>query len=403
MEIRRVAVTGMGLLCPLGNSLEGIWSRAVKGESGLSQVDSAFVKVAGLVNRDIQFSNEFMEPKEQSRLPDFLAFTLSAAKAALESANWNSALYDPYRMGCSVGATGSDSFTMEEFCFQFLKTGKVPPSIARSGTNIPCAYLSKYFHLLGTSLVTSSACSSSNHALINACMEIMLGRQDLMVAGGVQGPPSKMQFANFKFMKAYSTDENPQTACKPFDKKRDGIVLSEGAGFFVLEDLEKAQARGAKIWAEIIGFASTSDGAHIINPNGVGAAKCMQLALDDSGLVPQQVGHLNAHATGTPTGDRVETLAIKKVFGPLAYDIPVTAPKSMLGHMIGAASIAECTLSILALCKGVVPPTINLVDRDEACDLNYVSDGAIEREMEYALCNSFGFGGTNTSIVFKKI
>lgn len=398
---RRVVVTGLGIVSPIGHTLEEAWDHARSGTSGISMIDSPFVKVSGRLRSQPEFPPDFMPLREERNLPEFLRSALAASQSALADAKWESNQYLAERVGSVIGMIGSDAFGMERHSKYYYDTQKVLPSVAKYGSIMAPAFIAKQFQFLGNAFVASSACSSSNHAIMSGLQEIQLGRQDMMLVGGLQGPTSEMQYANFSSSKAYTKSADPQSACKPFDAERDGIVIGEGAGILILEEYENAKARGRKIYAEIVGSSGSMDAAHIIQPSGTGAAICMRRAMEEARISPEQVGHINAHATGTVLGDEVETEAIKKAFGKWAYEIPITAPKAIVGHLLGAAGAVEAIISILALKHQIVPPTANLKTPDPKCDLNCVGNGAISRPMEYALNNSFGFGGTNTSVIFK--
>jgi 3-oxoacyl-[acyl-carrier-protein] synthase II len=310
-------------------------------------------------------------------------------------------------MGCIMGVGIGGLPYIEKNFSDYLDKGLrrispffIPGIIANMGAGM----LSIRFNLQGTSYSTSSACASASHAIGAACQEIMLGRQDVVISGGAESVICLMGIGGFSVMKALSRNENFQQASRPFDSGRDGFVMGEGAGMLVLEDLEKAQNRGAKIYAEIVGFAASSDANHITapHPEGLGARNCMLSAIESADIKVEDIDYVNAHGTSTPLGDIAETKAIRKTFGQHAEKLLVSSTKSMTGHLLGAAGGIESVFCIKALATGQIPPTINLVNQDPECDLNYVPLKSVQKSIQYALNNSFGFGGTNATTIFKK-
>lgn len=413
MKLNRVAVTGMGAMCGLGNSLDEVWSNALAGKSGVSKIErqnteSWPVTFAGEV-KNFKLSPELMELKDQDRFDLFNQYALHCTDEALKQSGLLDAKYAPEKVGVIFG-TGLGGFPHIEMHHQiYLEKGarRVSPFFIPSVIpNMPEGLITIKWGFKGINFAVASACASSAHALGLAATEIMLGRQDAMITGGTEAVITGYTIAGFASMKALSKrNEEPSRASRPYDVDRDGFVMGEGAGILVLENYEKAKARGAKIIAEVIGFGASSDAYHITapHPEGLGALICMNQTLELSGVRKEEVGYVNAHGTSTPLGDIAETQAIKKVFGKHAYDLRVSSTKSMTGHLLGAAGGLESIFCIKALETGMLPPTINLEKQDPECDLNYVSNKAEKRDVRYALNNSFGFGGTNSSTIFKKV
>lgn len=413
MKLNRVAVTGMGAICGLGHSLEEVWANALAGKSGISSIQRQStenwpVNFGGEV-KDFKLSAELMEPKDQDRFDLFNHFALHASEEAINQAGLRDAGYAPEKIGIVFG-TGLGGFPHIEMHHQtYLEKGarRVSPFFIPSVIpNMPEGLISIRHGFKGINFAIASACASSAHALGIAATEIMLGRQDAMVTGGTEAVMTGYTIAGFASMKALSKrNDEPQRASRPYDVDRDGFVMGEGAGIIVLENYEKAQARGAKIIAEIVGFGASSDAHHITapHPEGLGALFCMQQALELSGVNREEIGYINAHGTSTPLGDIAETEAIKKVFAKHAYQLSVSSTKSMTGHLLGAAGGLESIFCIKALVTGMLPPTINLENQDPKCDLNYVANKSVKQDIQFALNNSFGFGGTNSSTIFKKV
>jgi 3-oxoacyl-[acyl-carrier-protein] synthase II len=412
MKLNRVAVTGMGAICGLGHNLNEVWSNALAGKSGISSIQRQStenwpVTFGGEV-KNFKLSPDLMEPKDQDRFDLFNHFALHAAEEAILQAGLKDAGYAMEKIGIVFG-TGLGGFPHIEMHHQtYLEKGarRVSPFFIPSVIpNMPEGLISIRHGFKGINFAIASACASSAHALGIAATEIMLGRQDAMVSGGTEAVMTGYTIAGFASMKALSKrNEEPHRASRPYDVDRDGFVMGEGAGIIVLENYEKAKARGARIIAEIVGFGASSDAHHITapHPEGLGALVCMNQALELSGISKEEVGYINAHGTSTPLGDIAETEAIKKVFGAHAQQLHVSSTKSMTGHLLGAAGGLESIFCIKALETGMLPPTINLENQDPKCDLNYVPNQSRKKDIQYALNNSFGFGGTNSSTVFKK-
>lgn len=409
---RRVAITGMSAICGTGNNLSQVWKNIINGQSGISEIEGVDekmwpVRIAGQV-KDFQISDDLLDPKEQNRFDRFIHFALHCSDEALKQSGLLEESYDPYKVGAILG-TGLGGFPfMEQTTLTYHERGprRVSPFFIPSFIpNMATGKVSMKYNFRGANYTISSACASAAHAIGAGATEIMLGRQDAMIVGGAEAVLTGLPFAGFNSMKALSKrNEEPAKASRPFDKDRDGFVMGEGAGVLVLEDLEKAKARGAKILAEIVGFGATADAYHITapHPEGEGTIPCMTQALEMAGIRKEEVGYINAHGTSTPVGDIAETKAIKAVFGEHAKNLDVSSTKSMTGHLLGAAGGIESVFCALALAEGVLPPTINLENQDEECDLNYVANEAKKKDIQYALNNSFGFGGTNSTTLFKK-
>ncbi len=412
MKLNRVAVTGMGAICGLGNSLDEVWANALAGKSGVSSIERQStenwpVTFGGEV-KNFKLDPALMDLKDQDRFDLFNQFALHATAEALKQSNLLEAKYDPTKIGTIFG-TGLGGFPHIEANHKiFLEKGarRVSPFFIPSVIpNMAEGLVSIHWGFQGINFAVASACASSAHAIGLAATEIMLGRQDAMVTGGTEAVMTGYTIAGFASMKALSKrNEEPSRASRPYDVDRDGFVMGEGAGILILENYDKAVARGAKIIAEVISFGASSDAHHITapHPEGLGALACMQQTLDLSGIRKEEVGYVNAHGTSTPLGDVAETQAIKKVFGDHAYSMHVSSTKSMTGHLLGAAGGLESIFCIKALETGMLPPTINLENQDPQCDLDYVANKAKKKDIQYALNNSFGFGGTNSSTLFKK-
>lgn len=410
--MNRVAVTGISAICGAGNNLQEVWENLVKGNSGISAIEDVDekmwpVRIAGQV-KNFEISDDILDPKEKNRYDRFIHFAMHCADEALKQSGLLDSSFDPYKVGSILG-TGLGGFPfMEQTAVTYHERGprRVSPFFIPSFIpNMATGKISMKWDFKGVNYTVSSACASAAHAIGAGSTEIMLGRQDAMVVGGAEAVLTGLPFAGFASMKALSKrNEEPTKASRPFDKDRDGFVMGEGAGILILENLEKAKARGAKILAEVVGFGASADAYHITapHPEGEGTIPCMQQALDMAGVKKEEVGYINAHGTSTPVGDIAETKAIKAVFGEHSKNLLVSSTKSMTGHLLGAAGGLESVVCIKALMDGVVPPTINLENQDEGCDLNYVANEAQKSEIRYAMNNSFGFGGTNSTTLFKK-
>ncbi len=412
-SLRRVAVTGIGTISGLGHNVQETWANSLEGKSGVSLIESIpaenlAVKIAGEV-KNFNISSDLLEPKEAPRYDKFIHFALHAANEALINANIPEGYYSPLKMGCILGV-GMGGFPFIESTHKdFLEKGgrRVSPFFIPSVIpNMASGLISIHWKLMGLNYTIASACASSAHAMSAAAYEIMFGRQDMVVTGGAESVITNLTINGFNNMKALSKrNDEPARASRPFDTGRDGFVMGEGAGVLILEDYEKAVARGAKILAEVVGHGATSDANHITapHPEGDGAYACMTQALDFAGIKKEQVGYVNAHGTSTPLGDIAETKAIKRTFGDHSKNLIVSSTKSMTGHLLGAAGGVESIFCVLALKNQIVPPTINLENQDPECDLNYAPNKPVKAKLEYALNNSFGFGGTNSSVILKHV
>lgn len=412
MKLNRVAVTGMGAICGLGNSLDEVWKNALAGKSGITTLQNQStenwpVTFGGEV-KNFKLDPKLMELKDQDRFDLFNQYALHAADEAIKQSGLMEAGYDMVKVGTIFG-TGLGGFPHIEANHKvFLEKGarRVSPFFIPSVIpNMAEGLVSIHYGFKGINFAIASACASSAHAIGSAATEIMLGRQDAMITGGTEAVITGYTIAGFASMKALSKrNEEPNRASRPYDVDRDGFVMGEGAGILVLENYDKAVARGAKIIAEVISFGASADAHHITapHPEGLGALACMNQALELSGIPKEEIGYINAHGTSTPLGDIAETEAIKKVFGDHAKKLAVSSTKSMTGHLLGAAGGLESIFCIKALETGMLPPTINLDNQDPACDLHYVPNKSEKRDIKYALNNSFGFGGTNSSTIFKK-
>ncbi len=417
-KINRVAITGMGMITGLGHSLKETWNNSIEGKSGVSLIEQAntehmLTKIAGEV-KNFSIAENILEPKEAPRYDRFIHFAMHSAYEALNDAGLLTndkinEIYHPHRMGSIMGVGIGGFPEIERTAHTMFEKGpkRVSPFfIPAVIPNMSTGLISIRFGLQGLNYTISSACASAAHALTAASYEIMFGRQDVMVSGGAEAVVGQLGMSGFITMKALSRrNDEPHRASRPFDVDRDGFVLGEGAGVLVLENYDKAVARGAKIYAEIVGHGATSDAYHITapHPEGDGAYNSMKMAVENAGINFNEVGYVNAHGTSTPLGDIGETKAIKRTFGDHAKTLYVSSTKSMTGHLLGAAGGIETIYCAMALHTGIIPPTINLENQDPECDLNYVPNKAIKADLKYALNNSFGFGGTNSSLVLKKV
>ena len=409
---RRVVVTGLGLVTPLGTGIEANWESLVAGRSGVGAItrfDASQLpaRVAGEV-RGFE-SERFIERKDLKKMDIFIQYAVGAAHLAVEDAGLAVPLVEPERAGVIVGVGIGGISSVEEAYLNVQTHGarRVSPFlIPRIIPNMASGQIAMRVGARGPNYATTSACASGAHAIGEALVLIRDGRQDVMLAGGAEAPVCLLAVGGFSSMRALATNftDEPARASRPFDARRDGFVIAEGAGVLVLEELEHARRRGARVYAEVVGYGATCDAYHMTQPapEGVGAAECMTRALDDAGLSPAHIGYINAHGTGTPFNDEAETLAVKRVFGEYAARVPVSSTKSMTGHLLGAAGTIEAAYTVLALAHGVLPPTINLDEPGPGCDLDYVPHTARRVQIDAALSNSFGFGGTNVVLAFRR-
>ena len=407
---RRVVITGMGTVNPLGNDVEATWNAVKAGKCGIGPIthfdtSDLIVKLAWEVkNFD---AAEVLGPKEARRMDVYTQYACAAAKEAFEDSGLQMEKENADRVGCIVssGIGGLSTIAEEHGKGEEKGYGKISPYfIPMSISNMAAGQIAIMYGLKGMCTCVVTACASSNNAIGDAFHRIRDDYEDVMVCGGAEGVVMPLAIGGFQSMKALCTSENPNRASIPFDKERHGFVMGEGAGILVLEELEHAKARGAKIYAEIIGYGANCDAYHITapNPEGEGGAKCMALAVKDAGLEMKDVDYINAHGTSTSLNDAGETLAIKKAFGDHAYKLMVSSTKSMTGHLLGAAGAVEGIITSLALKDGFVPATINYLEKDEACDLDIVPNIGRKADIKVALSNALGFGGHNASIVLRK-
>lgn len=412
MSKRKIVVTGMGVVTPLGNAVPAYWAALVEGRSGIRAVEAFDTaeypcKVGGEVP-DFD-ATQWMDGKDVKRNDRYTLFAVAAAKMAMVDAGLEGGVDDPLRFGCIIGSGIGGLDTIEKQTFKLWESGprRVSPfMIPMLITNMASGVVAIEVKAMGPNYGIVSACATGSHA-IGDCLRILrAGEADVMLAGGSEASITRMGFAGFCNMKAMGTAFNaePTRASRPFDAKRDGFIMGEGAGVLVLETLEHAQARGATILAEVAGHAATCDAYHITSPDpeGTGLRACMRNALADAGVTETEVDYINAHGTSTPYNDRTETAAIKRVFGAHAHKVLISSTKSMTGHLLGAAGAIEAVACIQALREGVVPPTLNYENPDPDCDLSYVPNKAVRAEMKVALSNNLGFGGHNAAVVFRK-
>ncbi|MBM3482819.1 MAG: beta-ketoacyl-ACP synthase II [Alphaproteobacteria bacterium] len=414
--MKRVVVTGLGLVTPLACGVKATWERLIDAQSGIRRIESFNVedlpaKIAGQVPRGAaphEFRpDEWVPPKDQRRMDDFIIFALAAAVQAVEDSGWKPTDDENReRTGVMIGSGIGGLRTMEENAILVHEKGPrrlSPFFIPACLINLASGHVSIRYGFKGPNHAVVTACSTGAHAIGDASRLIQLGDADVMVAGGAEAGVCRLGVAGFAAARALSTSFNdtPTRASRPWDINRDGFVMGEGAGIVVLEELEHAKARGAKIYAEILGYGLSGDAHHVTAPapDGDGGFRSMRNALKSAGLSPSDIDYVNAHGTSTPLGDEIELGAVKRLFGNAAHKISMSSTKSSIGHLLGAAGSVEVIFSILALNHGIVPPTLNLDNPSEGCDLDLVPHKAKERPVRYALSNSFGFGGTNATVI----
>jgi len=414
MDRRRVVITGMGCITALSESVEGLFGALCEGKSGVSTVESfdasAFTVHFGGEIKHFDVT-QYIDKREAKRMDRFSEFAVAAAIQAVRDSGLDIAKEDPYRIGAIVGTGIGGIKEIEEQHIRLIEKGpsKVSPfCVPRLMSNAASGNIAIQFGLRGPSFSVSSACASGNHTVGEAFWNVASGRSDVVVTGGSEAALTPIGLGSFCAARSLSTrNDSPQTASRPFDRDRDGFVLAEGAGILILEEYERARKRGAHIYAELLGYAATDDGYHITAPlpNGEGAAMAMKFALADAKIDPEDVDYINAHGTSTELNDIAESMAIKTVFGEYAYKIPISSTKSCLGHVLGATAAVELIVCIKTINKGVIPPTINLDNQDERCDLkmDYVPWTARKATVDVALSNSFGFGGHNACIVVGRV
>lgn len=407
----RIVITGMGVISPVGNTIGDFWNSLIQGQSGIDyvtrfDVSQMATKVAGEVKNFEP--TDWLDKKESRHMDRFAQFAVAAAKMAIEDSGLDLDTIDKERagtvIGCGIG--GVTTFEEQKEVLIAKGPGRVSPFfVPMLISNMAAGHVSIAFGLQGPSSTVVTACASATNAIGEAMRLIESGEADIVVAGGTEAPLTPLAFAGFCSMKAMSTEkEDPKAASRPFDARRTGFVMGEGAGIVILESLEHAQARNAKIYAELVGYGSTSDAYHITTPvpGGAGAARAMGKALESAGIQPEEVDYINAHGTGTGANDSTETAAIKIVFGDSADKVAISSTKSMTGHLMGAAGAIEAIACVLTIQNGIIPPTINYGEVDPHCDLDYVPNQVREKNVDIAMSNTFGFGGHNATIVIKK-
>ncbi|EDN8188263.1 beta-ketoacyl-ACP synthase II [Listeria monocytogenes] len=411
MDKRRVVVTGVGAVTPIGNDAETSWENAKKGVNGVAKMtrlnpDDFPVKIAAeLKDFDVE---KYLEKKEARKMDRFTHYAIASAEMAVQDSGLVIDDSNANRVGVWIGSGIGGMETFETQYEIFLNRGHrrvspffVPMMIPDMGSG----QVSIRFGAKGINSTTVTACATATNSIGDAFKVIERGDADAMITGGAEAPITKMSLAGFTANKALSLNPDPETACRPFDKDRDGFIIGEGAGIVILEEYEHAKVRGAKIYAEIVGYGATGDAYHITAPapNGEGAARAMKMAIDDAGLTPDKVDYINAHGTSTPYNDEYETQAIKTVFGEHAKKLAISSTKSMTGHTLGASGGIEAIFALLTIRDNIIAPTIHLKNQDEVCDLDYVPNEAREANVNVVISNSFGFGGHNATLVFKRI
>ncbi len=411
MSKRRVVVTGLGIVSPVGNNVSESWNNIKEGVSGIAPIThsdvSAFSTRFGGSIRDFEIT-DYMSAKDARKMDLFIHYGMAAGIQAVEDSGIEATEENAPRIGVCIGSGIGGLTGIEKGHNAYLAGGprKISPFFVPSNIiNMISGNLSIKYGFKGPNYAIVTACSTGTHCIGDAFRMIQYGDADVMVAGGAEMATSMTGLGGFAAAKALSSrNDSPETASRPWDLERDGFVLSDGAGVVVLEEYEQAKKRGAKIYAEVVGYGMSGDAHHMTapSPGGEGAARCMQAALDSASLNPEQIDYINAHGTSTPAGDAAETNAAKIVYGEHAYKLAMSSTKSMVGHLLGAAGGVEAIFSALSLKEQVAPPTINLHNPDPACDLDYVPNQARQMDMTYAMSNSFGFGGTNGTLIFKR-
>lgn len=412
MSKRRVVVTGLGLVTPVGNTVDTTWKALLSGKSGIAPITkfdaSEFTtRFSGSV-KDFDVE-QYISKKDARKMDLFIQYGMAAGIQAIQDSGLDMSKENPGRVGTAIGAGMGGMWLIEQGHSALMNGGprKVSPFFVPSTIiNMISGHLSIMFGMKGPNFAVTTACTTGVHNIGFAARTIAYGDADVMVAGGAEDVTSPLGVAGFGAAKALSTrNDDPTAASRPWDKDRDGFVIGDGAGVMVMEEYEHAKARGATIYGELVGFGMSGDAFHMTSPpsDGAGAAAAMVNAINDAKLSLEQIGYINAHGTSTPAGDKAEAAAVKSVFGDHAYNVLVSSTKSMTGHLLGAAGAVEAIFTLLALRDQAVPPTINLDNPDEGCDLDFVAHTARDVKLDYALCNSFGFGGTNGSLLFKKV
>ncbi len=408
---KRVVITGMGVVSPLGNEIDKFWNNLVAGTNGVTTqdwlVEEGFNATVAATAKDELHIEDVVDFKEARRMDPFTRYSVHSAKAAIGQSGLDTANEDPSRMGVIIGSGVGGLYTFEEQHTMLIKRGhrRVSPFfIPMMIPDIAAGYVSIIWGLKGPNFSVNSACATAAHAVGLGMRAIRYGDADVMVCGGADAALTHMGFAGFANMKALSFNPDPDSASRPFDKARDGFVMGEGAGVFVLESLEHAQARGATILAELSGFGMTADAYHITSPasGGEGANRAMKMALSDGDLLPTDIDYINAHGTSTPANDKNESIAIKDVFGEHAYKLAVSSTKSMTGHLLGASGGIELAALVKTVMTNTIAPTIHHENPCDECDLNYTPGVSVQREVKAGISNSFGFGGHNAVLAVKE-
>ncbi len=407
---KRVVVTGLGAITPIGNSVEDFWNGIKAGKVGIDKITlmdatDYKAKVAGEVKDFV--AKEYMDAKAAKRMERFSQFAVVAAKEAIEDAGLDMEKEDPFMVGVSIGCGVGSLQTVEKAKETLMTKGPnrlAPLVVPMMITNMAAGNVSIQFGLKGKSINIVTACATGTHSIGEAFRSIQCGDADVMVAGGTEAAVCPVSVGGFAALTALSTQEDPSVASRPFDKNRDGFVMGEGSGVVVLESLEHAKARGAKIYAELVGYGATSDAYHITSPaeDGAGATRCMENAMKDAGITPDKVDYINAHGTSTHHNDLFETRAIKQAFGDHAYNLKINSTKSMIGHLLGAAGAVEFITCVKTIEDGYVHQTVGLQETEEEMDLDYMKGSGVEMDVNYALSNSLGFGGHNATLIVKK-
>lgn len=416
--MRRVVVTGLGAVTPLGVGAQTVWDRLIAGKSGITAITDFDVsdlpaKIAGTVPKGSKVDGafdpeEWVEKKELKKMDTFIVYAMAAAQQAVEDANWFPENQDSLdrtgvMIGSGIGGLGGiaeGSLVLQERGPRRMSPFFIPASLI----NLASGYVSILYGFRGPNHAVVTACATGTHAIGDAARLIMFGDADVMVAGGAESAVCRIGVVGFAASRALSTEFNdtPERASRPWDRDRDGFVMGEGAGVVVLEELEHAKARGARIYAEVLGYGLSGDAYHITAPaeDGSGGFRAMEGAFRNAGIDRDMIDYVNAHGTSTPLGDEIELGAVKRLFGAHAYKLAMSSTKSAIGHLLGAAGAVEAIFSVKAIQTGIIPPTLNLDNPSDSCDINLVAHTAQERPVRYALSNSFGFGGTNASIIF---
>ena len=412
MSRRRVVVTGLGLVSPVGNNTADSWRNVVDGVSGITSIDTfdteGFASRIGGLIKDFDVS-PYLKAKHARNSDQFMHYGVASSKQAFDDAGLSVPEDEAHRFGIFMGSGIGGLGTIEKNYERYMKGGprRISPFfVPGSIVNMVSGHVSIDLGLTGPNLALVTACATSTHCIGLAARLISYGDADVMLAGGAEYATTRLGLGGFSSARALSTrNDEPGRACRPWDRDRDGFVLSDGAGCVVLEEYERATQRGASIYAEVVGFGMSGDANHITAPatDGRGADQCMRSALKDAELNPEQIGYVNAHGTSTPLGDLAETVGLKRTFGDHAKRLAISSTKSTTGHMVGAAGAAEAIFTLLALKHQILPPTINLDNQDPECDLDFTPNTARDVKLDYALSNSFGFGGTNGTVIFKRL